>query len=166
MNQIRVVEPHLDLRRMHVHVILAKRHFDEQEHHGEPVGVEHAPVGFFDGVRDELVADEAAVEKHVLELIARSRQAGQAEQRPDADALLAGLGLDQIVARLGGEHGEELGDAVLEALGLREPVQLPAIVDQRQVQLPLGQGDPCELLGDVAQFGVGGSQELAGAGVL
>jgi len=146
---------------MDVHVVFAERHLDEQEHHREAVGVEQAAVGLLDRVRDELVADEAAVDERVLELVARARQSGRAEQSLDADALLVGLGLDQVVAGPGCEHGEEPADPLLEALGLRQAVQLSAVVDQRQVQAVLGQRDPRELLGDVAQLGVGGAQEFA-----
>ena len=98
--------------------------------------------------------------KGVLELVAGAGDARPAEQGVDADTLLVALRFDQVAGRTG-QHGKELPDPLLEAGRLGQPVQLPAVVEQRQVQMCPGQRDPRELLADVAELRVGGPQELA-----
>ena len=77
MDEVGVVEADLDLGRVDVDIESSGRHLDEQKDHGKPVGFDQAAVGLVDGVEDEFVADEAAVEEDVLVLAGGARAGGR-----------------------------------------------------------------------------------------
>ena len=76
MDEVAVLEADLDLGRMDIDIEFLSRHFKEQKHHGELIGFDQAAVGLAEGVADEFVADEAAVEEGILEVAGAAAPAG------------------------------------------------------------------------------------------
>ena len=162
MDEVAVLEADLDLGRVDIDIEFLRRHFEEQKHHGVLVGLDEAAVGLAEGVADEFVADEAAVEEGVLE-VARARAGGRADHRRDGHAAFGAAGLDEVV---GHRLAEQAGDSLPQALPAGEVIDRAAVVFEGQVDVAVGQGDPREVFGDVADLGVGGAKELAAGGEL
>ena len=108
----RVAEAYFDLGRVHVHIHAEGVEFEEQHIGRVAAAVEDVGVGFANGVGDEFVAHEAAIDVEELGVAAAARvgrqrgKAGEAEQ--------AGFGFDaagrgeEIVAQQGAHTGFEL----------------------------------------------------------
>jgi hypothetical protein len=69
MNEIGVIETHLDFRRMHVHVIVFEGHLNEQKYDREPARLQKPAICLFYCVRDEFVTDESPIQEYVLKPI-------------------------------------------------------------------------------------------------
>jgi len=173
MDPIRFIEPHLDLGRVHVHVKGLRGHGEEQEDRRLAVRLQQPAIGLLDRMADGLVPDEASVEEHVLEPGVGPGHLGSAQQTQDLHAPLAGPDLHERLARLARQGGKQGQDPVPQALVRRQPVHLPAVVDQGQVHSGSRAGrvhptDPqCyagELLGHVVHLSGGRAEELLPCG--
>ena len=134
------------------------RHFDEQEadrvaaHHHQP------PVGFAQGMLQRPVLNPPAIEEQVLALAGRLGEVGVPHEAPDAHPGQVGLDGD---AFLRGVLSEEHRDPVEQIGAGGQLVNQLAVVAEGKVQPGMGERDPGELFGDMAEFGRGPFQEFA-----
>ncbi len=79
---------------MHVHVDQARIGLEKEHVGGMPVVVQHVGVGLADGMRDHLVAHEAAVDEEILRIARRAREAGRRHESGEADGRARGVDRD------------------------------------------------------------------------
>ncbi len=70
-------EAHFALGRVHVHIHLLRRHFEEQHESGVALVVQDVLIGLAHGVHQHLVAHEAAVDEEILLVAGGARIGGQ-----------------------------------------------------------------------------------------
>src|SRR5579859_121969 len=179
VHELRAAEAHFDFCGMHVDINFIVGHFQEEQRRGENVAGEYVAVGFVNGVENQAIAYQAAIDENVdavaigaLDFRARGETVhgeagfffGGLELRfGDGGAKGGGDGghFDQFVEGLLAEKlvdalGEVLdGGAVDDLLRGRGEDKLAAGIGQRVV------GDQRS---DVAQFGGFGFQEFAARG--
>ena len=99
VHRLAFAKAHLGLGRMHVDVHAMRIELEEQHVGRMALLVQDVRIGLAHGVRQYLVAHEAAVDEEILGVAAGARVGGQGGVAAEAQA--AGGGLDG--ARLGGE---------------------------------------------------------------
>ncbi|XQU69694.1 hypothetical protein OJJOAM_002425 [Cupriavidus sp. H18C1] len=157
MDRARFAEAHLDLGRVHVDVDQLGRQVQAQHVRRETVAVQHVLIGAAHRVRQQLVADEAAIDEEELLVGAAARggrQSGEAVQRE-----LAGLFFQRqprprefVAEHLRGTRGDIARVPVLHRL---------AVVMDRQRDVGPGQRDAPDHLEAMAELGLFALQELA-----
>ena len=147
----RVPEPHLGLRRMHVHVHLTRVDLQKQDEGGMAVVVQHVLVGLPDRVRRELVAHEAAVHEEILRIAAAARMRRQPDRAVQPQTR-RGI-VDRQRRRLeiaADERSHPLG----ERLGLQADA-FPSVVLEREADVRARQGDALHdgvAMGELGRF--------------
>ena len=137
MHGARFAETHFDLGGMDVDVHHFRVDFDEQYKRRMAVVVQNVLVGLADGVGDQLVAHETAVDVDILRIAAAARKSGQARQALQAQA--AGTLVQRH--RGSGKFLAQQGRGTLHQAGRRQlpdfaPVMLQAETDIGAAQWP------------------------------
>ena len=154
----RILESHLELRGMDVHVDHLRRRLDAQEGDGKAAGHQQAAIGLAEGVLQRSVADVAAIEQQVLHAVVAAAVAGMAHVAGQPDRAAGAFDPDQGPRRL---LAEQPADPLQPALRAGQLQQRPLLVAQGEVHLGQGQGDAREGLAHVAQLGLRRAEELA-----
>jgi hypothetical protein len=150
-------EAHLGLGRVHVHVHAFRRQFQEQREGRMAVVVQHVPVGLADGVGQQFIPHEAAVDEQVLGVAPRpgiGGQAGQAEQAQRAGGFIQGAGGRREVLA---QHFQGAGLPV----GNGKTPRYLAVVGKGEGAFRMGQGQAAQGLVAMAVFGGGSLEEFA-----
>ena len=152
-----IPEAHLGLGRVHVHVDDLRRQFKEQRKGRMAVVVQHVTIGFADGMREQLVAHEAAVDEQVLGIAPgprAGRQARQAIQTQISGGFVEGAGG-------GGELRAHHRQHARLPVASRQAFRHPPVVDEREGHAGMRQGQPADHAFAMGIFGGRGLEELA-----
>jgi hypothetical protein len=160
VRSLRVTEAHLALGRMHVDVHPCRVDLEEQDEGGMAVVMQHVLVGLTDGVGQQAVAHEAAVDVHVLRVARGSACRGRGDEPVHACGLAAVVQCEHALRELLSQHrAHALAGCLRDQAQQRAPV-----VGEDQGQVGAGQGDAAEHVVAVPQLGGLAAQELAARG--
>ena len=160
VDRARIAETHFDFRRMHVHIDAFRRQIEKQHIRRIAVAVQHVFVSGAHGVRQQLVAHEAAIDEEILLVgaaAARGRQAGAA-----VDGQRPGRFVERQMGR-GKGLAQDLGDARGRIAGV--PVfDRAAVMQHRNRHVRPRQRGAANHLEAMAEFGLLALQEFAARG--
>ncbi len=157
MHQVGIFKTHLDLGRVNIDIVLFRRHIQEQKHRRIAVGLHQALISLPHGMLDEFIPDESPIEKDILICAAGTRRGGFADEAGNLHPLFLFAnrhhGLGQLLAK---QNPHPLG----QRLSAEQAIGFPGIVNQRQIQRQICQGNACKMLDDMRHFGVCGAKEF------
>jgi hypothetical protein len=156
MHGTRIAEADLGLGRMDIHVDGARVEFDEHRVGRMTRTVQHVGVRLAQGMRQQAVAHEAAIDEAVLGVASGTREGRLRHETGDAD--LARIGLDR--ARVLHEFVAEQRTHAGRHVGGRQPLREPAVVLQLECHLRYRQRNAAEHVVAVAVLGLFGTQEF------
>ncbi len=149
-------EPHLRLRRVHVHVHAIGRDLDEQVDLGTAFLDRRDAVGLGNGVRDGAVLDDATVDEYVLGPANRTVIAERRNVTMDRDPRRVLLNLDQIRT-----IAEQLKEPLRQPRSWRTLEHRPHARRQRPADLRVAERQLRDQPRDLGRLGNVGLEELA-----
>ena len=160
-HQSRVAEPHLRLRRVHVHVHRVRREVDEERRHGVAPAVQEVRIGRAHGAVQQAVAHRPAVDEEVLVLRAGAVEGGERRVAGEMHALAFGVDGERVVCEVAAHDQREPGEAPCRRVLVAPVAQRgAAVVDQRQADGGMAHRKAAHRVGDVARFGARRLEEL------
>ena len=93
MYEIGIVEPNFRLGRMHIDIVIFRRHLHKQKHHRVLVRFHQSPIGFFDRVQNKSVANKPAIQKQILIFTTGSGRNRLGQQRTDLHPAFGSIGI-------------------------------------------------------------------------
>ena len=160
-------EAHFALGRMHVHIHLFRRQFEEQHEGRMALVVQDVLIGLAHGVREHLVAHEAAIDEEILFVACRARIGGQGGDTVQLQAADLAFYVDGVLGEFGAEEGGYSLPQPLSrkrARGANCGCELPdalAVVLQRERHIRPRQRDALECFLAPGVFGIFSFQEFS-----
>ncbi|MNH02862.1 hypothetical protein D3C79_621080 [compost metagenome] len=166
VHQAGLVEAHLVLGRVDVHIHLVRIQLDVEHIGGEAVGRQQLVIGLADGMIDELVAHHAAIDVGVLQIVLRPGPRRQRQPAPQAHVAVLALHRQGVVHEGGATDGGEAALLLRHRVGGLVLAHHLAVVAQDQGAVEAGECDATDQLVDVGELGLLAAHELApGRGV-
>jgi len=154
-----VLEAHLELGRVNIHVDQLGRHVEPQERDRVAPGHQQPAIGLAQGVLQRAVANETTVEQQILHPVVRPTvgRVGHVAGQSNVAILRGAFDRDQAVGQIA---AEELRDPFDPAVRDGQIEYLTVVVAQSEMDLRRGQGDSRKRLTDVAELRLRGPQKL------
>ncbi|MNF67117.1 hypothetical protein D3C84_489230 [compost metagenome] len=161
VNEPRLMETHLVLGGMDVHIHLTGIQLYVEHIGGEAAGGQQLVIGLADGVVDELVAHHAAVHIGILQIVLRSGPRGQRQPAPQAHVAVLALHRQRVVHEGGAADGGEAALLLRHRIGGLVLAHHLAVVAQDQGDVEAGERDAAHQLVDVGKLCLLAAHELA-----
>ena len=162
MDALPLGEAHFALRGVHVHVDRRRVDFEIETVKGLRLAVHHVLIGGAHGVREKLVAHEAAVHEKVLVLRAGLADHGKAHEPRQPNAVAKGVHRSAVLPEFLRKHCRDAG---FGRLG-RERQHVAAVCHDAEPRLGVRERQALDLREDMRRFGRVRLHELASGGGL